>query len=98
MVQGTEKTLQLSSVNRFLRRLQHETLRQERFLQNGDGPGFYTQTLDDEQGNAVIVLTRATAEEGRQWKAEEAQRKRQAIIDAAGMLRTRFMLCPRKGS
>lgn len=82
-LQGTEKTLQLAAVNRYLRRLQHEQLR-SLVLGKGDCPGFYSQTLEDDAGQPAIVLTRATAEEVRQWKAADLARKAEAITEAAG--------------
>lgn len=81
--QGPEKTLQLPAVNRYLRRLQHEQLR-SLVLGKGDNPGFYSQTLEEEGGQPAIVLTRATAEQVRQWKEEDLARKAEAITDAAG--------------
>ena len=43
MQQGTEPRLVLPSVNRYLRRLQHEYLDRQQLMQLGDGPGYYTE-------------------------------------------------------
>ena len=95
--QGTGETLELASVNRYLRRLQHEQLR-SLVIDKGDNPGFYSQNLKDEYGQTVIVLTRATAEEVGLWKAEDAARKAEAITDAAGEPITRLRCPYRPGS
>ena len=42
------------------------------------------QKEDNAEGEVALVLVRATEEEIRQWQAADAERKRDAIVKAAG--------------
>ena len=42
------------------------------------------QKAETDAGDTVLVLVRASREEVRQWQAAEVERKRDAVVKAAG--------------
>lgn len=82
-LQGDAPSLDLPSVNGYLRKVQYQQLAKDQFGAE-HAPGFFIQRCSSEEGRAFLQLVRATAEQVQQQAEELRAARCDAIRAAAG--------------